>query len=74
MTSYEEIGSYSSMAIFPLMEEQRLRIFENRMLTRTPGLKRDEIMSGWRKLHNEALRNSYSSPFPFSFTSTDKSL
>jgi hypothetical protein len=42
-------------------EEQRLRVFENRVL-RIFGPKRDEVTGGWRKLHNEELHNLYSSP------------
>jgi hypothetical protein len=34
-----------------LREEHRPRVFENRMLRRIFGLKRDEIIRGWRKLH-----------------------
>jgi hypothetical protein len=45
-----------------LREEHSLRVFENRMLRRIFGLKRDEVTSGWRTLHNEELRNLYSSP------------
>jgi hypothetical protein len=36
-----------------LREEHRLRVFENWVLRRIFGLKEDEIMGGWRKLHNE---------------------
>jgi hypothetical protein len=32
------------------------------VLRRKFGLKRDEVPGGWRKLHNEKLRNLYSSP------------
>jgi hypothetical protein len=42
--------------------ENRLRMFENRMLRRIFGPKRDEVTGGWRKLHNEELHNLYSSP------------
>jgi hypothetical protein len=35
-----------------LREEHRLRAFENRMLRRIFGPKRDEVTGGWRKLHN----------------------
>jgi hypothetical protein len=38
-----------------------LRVFENRMLRRIFGPKRDEVTRGWRKLHNEELHNLYSS-------------
>jgi hypothetical protein len=37
-------------------------VFENRMLRRIFGSKRDEVTGGWRKLHNEELHNLYSSP------------
>jgi hypothetical protein len=36
-----------------LREEDRLRVFENRVLRRTIGPKRDEVTGEWRKLHNE---------------------
>jgi hypothetical protein len=44
-----------------LKEELRLRAFENRVLRRTFGLKRDEVTGEWRKLHNE-LNDLYSLP------------
>jgi hypothetical protein len=37
-------------------------VFENRVLRRIFGPKRDEVIGGWRKLHNEELHNLYSSP------------
>jgi hypothetical protein len=37
-------------------------VFENRVLRRIFGPKRDEETGSWRKLHNEELRNLYSSP------------
>jgi hypothetical protein len=37
-------------------EEHRLRVFENRVLRRIFGLKRDDVMRCWRKLHNEMGR------------------
>ena len=43
------------------MEERRLRVFENRVLRRVFGPKRDEITREWRKLRNE-LRDLYSLP------------
>jgi hypothetical protein len=42
-------------------EEYRLRVFENRVLRRIFGLKRDEVTGEWRKLHNEELLDLYSS-------------
>jgi hypothetical protein len=44
-----------------LREEHRLRVFENRVLRRIFGPKRDEVTGEWRKLHNEELHNLYSS-------------
>jgi hypothetical protein len=43
-------------------EEQKLRVFENRVLRGIFGPERDEVTGGWRKLHNEELHNLYSSP------------
>jgi hypothetical protein len=45
-----------------LREEHRLRVFENRVLRRIFGPKRDDVTGDWRKLHNEELHNLYSSP------------
>ena len=43
-------------------EERRLRVFENRVLRRVFGSKRDEVTGEWRKLHNEELSDLYSVP------------
>jgi hypothetical protein len=40
-----------------LREEHKLRVSENRVLRRIFEPKRDEVTGGWRKLHNEELRN-----------------
>jgi hypothetical protein len=45
-----------------LREEHRLGVFENRVLRRIFGPKRDEVTGSWRKLHNEDIHNFYSSP------------
>jgi hypothetical protein len=45
-----------------LREEHRLKVFENRVLRKIFGPKRDEVTGDWRKLHNEELHNLYSSP------------
>jgi hypothetical protein len=37
-------------------------VFENRVLRRIFGPKRDEVTGEWRKLHNEELHNLYSPP------------
>jgi hypothetical protein len=45
-----------------LREERRLRVFENRVLRRIFGPKRDEVTGEWRKIHNKELDYLYSSP------------
>ena len=45
-----------------MREKRRLRAFENRVLRRVFGPKRDEITGEWRKLHNEELSDLYSLP------------
>jgi hypothetical protein len=45
-----------------LREECRLRVFENKVLRRIFGPKRDEVIGEWRKLHNEELNDLYSLP------------
>jgi hypothetical protein len=45
-----------------LRKENILRVFENMVLRRIFGQKRDEVMGEWRKLHNEELHDLYSSP------------
>ena len=45
-----------------LREERRLRVFENRVLRKVFGPKRDEVTGEWRKLHNEELNDLYSLP------------
>jgi hypothetical protein len=43
------------------MEGRRLWVFENRVLRRIVGPKRDEVRVDWRKLHSEELYDLYSS-------------
>jgi hypothetical protein len=45
-----------------IREEDRLRVFENRVLRRIFGPKRDEVTGEWRKLLNKELHDLYSSP------------
>ena len=45
-----------------MREERRLRVFENRVLRRVFGSKRDEVTGEWRKVYNEELRVLYSLP------------
>jgi hypothetical protein len=45
-----------------LGEVHRLRVFEKSVLRGILGPKRDEVTGEWRKLHNEKLRDLYSSP------------
>jgi hypothetical protein len=44
-----------------LREESKLRVFENKVLRKIFGPKRNEVTGEWRKLHNEELNNMYSS-------------
>jgi hypothetical protein len=45
-----------------LREERWLRVFENRVLRKVFGPKREEVTGEWRKLHNEVLNDLYSLP------------
>jgi hypothetical protein len=45
-----------------LREEHRLRVFENRVLRRIFGPRRDEVTGYWRTLHNKELHDLYLSP------------
>jgi hypothetical protein len=45
-----------------LRQEHRLRVFDNRVLRRIFGPKRDEVRGEWRKSHNEEFHNLYSPP------------
>jgi len=44
-----------------LREERKLRVFENMVLRRIFGPRRDEVMGEWRRLHNEELNDFYCS-------------
>jgi hypothetical protein len=45
-----------------IMKENRLRMFQNRMVRRIFGPNGDEVVGSWGKLHNKELHNFYSSP------------
>ena len=48
--------------LLELREERKLRVFENMVLRRIFGPRRDEVTGEWRRLHNEELSGLYSSP------------
>jgi hypothetical protein len=45
-----------------MREKRRLRVFENRVLRRIFGPKRDKVTGEWRKLYNEELNDLFCSP------------
>ena len=45
-----------------MREERKLRVFENMVLRRIFGPRRDEVTGEWRRLHNEELNDLYTSP------------
>ena len=45
-----------------MREERKLRVFENMVLRRIYGPRRDEVTGEWRRLYNEELNDLYSSP------------
>jgi hypothetical protein len=45
-----------------IKEEHRLRVLKNRLLRRISGPKEDEVIRGWRKLHNQEVYNLYFLP------------
>jgi hypothetical protein len=62
MISMFDVCNWCETLSHTLREGNRLRVFENRVLRRIFGPKRDEVTGGWRKPHNEALHGLYSSP------------
>jgi len=48
--------------LFYLVLSHRLRMFENRVMGRIFGHKREEVLGDQRRLHNEDLHNLYTSP------------
>jgi hypothetical protein len=59
---FSQADRYDMKELIVLREEHRLRVFENRVLRRIFGPKRDEVTGEWRRLHNEELNDLYSSP------------
>jgi len=51
--------------LLTLKQESRLKVFENRVLRRIFGPRRDKVTEEWRKLHNEGLNDLYPSPNNF---------
>jgi hypothetical protein len=47
---------------FSYCKRNRLRVFENRVLRRIFGPKKDEVTGEWRKIHNEELNDLFFSP------------
>jgi hypothetical protein len=50
------------LVLLTLREEHRLRVFENRVMARIFGPKREEAAGSRRRVHNEELHNFYASP------------
>jgi len=48
--------------LLTLREESKLRVFENKVLRRIFGPRRDEVAGDWRRMHSEELNDLYSSP------------
>ena len=44
-----------TLSLTLLRDERRLRVFENKMVRKIFGTKRDEVTGEWRRLHNEEL-------------------
>jgi hypothetical protein len=54
---------FYSQGSLTLREEYRLRLFENKVLRRIFGPRRDEVTGEWRRLHNTELYALYCSPY-----------
>jgi hypothetical protein len=59
MASYNK-GYVCVTLSLTVREEHKLRVFENRVLRRIFGPKRNDVTGGWTRLHNEDVRNLYS--------------
>jgi hypothetical protein len=58
----QNVLQYFIIVTSNILEKCRLRVFENRVLRRLFGPKREKVTGEWRKLHNEELNILYSSP------------
>jgi len=58
--------------LLTLREECRLQVFENRVLRRIFGPKKDKVTREWRKLQNKELTDLYSSPNIISLIKSSK--
>jgi hypothetical protein len=61
MSSHLQSRNVKETLSLTIREEHKLRVFENRVLRRIFGPKRDEVTVEWRKLHSVELHNVYSS-------------
>ena len=61
-TAPDECKNASLALLFGSNGNSKLRVFENMVLRRIFGPRRDEVMGEWRGLHNEKLNDLYSSP------------
>jgi len=59
---YSDQTGETKLESLTLREERRLRVFENRVLRKVFGPKRDEVTGEWRKVDNEELNDLYSLP------------
>ena len=59
------MGLCLCLTLHSLREERKLRVFEDMVLRRIFGPRRDEVTGEWRRLHNEELNDPYSSPNMF---------
>ena len=57
-----KIKIYRTIILLTLREERKLKVFENMVLRRIFGPRKDEVTGEWRRLHNEELNDLYSSP------------
>jgi hypothetical protein len=71
LIAYFPRSSVSFFRSHSLRKEHRLRVFENRVLWKISGPKRDEVKREWRRVHNEELYDLYSSPILFELSNQE---